>query len=146
MDTARDGSTTGGSGDGGAGGTGRPGQPGHPGQLTDEALIPHPSPPAETPSSSRHSSHSSHSSRCTCGDCPHGVREGHRHALSTFRSRRDELAEGGGLPAALAHSPGASRQWVSDELTRAARTVADRGREEGAFRMAAMWRRTLITV
>ncbi|OEV06832.1 hypothetical protein, partial [Streptomyces nanshensis] len=50
-----------------------------------------------------------------------------------------------GLPAALAHSPGASRQWVSDELTRAARTVAERAREEGAMRMAALWRHTLTT-
>ncbi|WP_314171679.1 hypothetical protein [Streptomyces winkii] len=87
-----------------------------------------------------------HSTSCTCGDCPHGAREGHRKALADFRRRRDELAAGKGLPAALAHSPGASRQWVSDELTRAARTVADRAREEGAVRLGSVWRHTVIGV
>lgn len=128
VDTARDGTTGGGS-------------------ASEEAVTLHkssrPGARSDTGSEARTASHST---GCTCGDCPHGARAGHRKALSEFRRRRDELAEGGGLPAALAHSPGASRQWVSDELTRAARTVADRGREEGAFRMAAMWRRTLITV
>ena len=85
-----------------------------------------------------------HSTSCTCGDCPHGAREGHRHAREDFRRRRDELAAGKGLPAALAHSPGASRQWVSDELTRAARTVAERAREEGAMRLESLWRHTVI--
>lgn len=86
-----------------------------------------------------------HSPSCTCPDCPHGAREGHRRAREDFRRRRDELAAGKGLPAALAHSPGASRQWVSDELTRAARTVAERAREEGEMRLASLWRHTVIT-
>lgn len=84
-----------------------------------------------------------HSTSCTCGDCPVGAREGHRRAVEDFHRRRAELATGEGLPAALAHSPGASRQWVSDELTRAARTVAERAREEGVMRMASLWRQTL---
>jgi hypothetical protein len=87
-----------------------------------------------------------HPSRCTCGSCPYGAREGHRRALADFHRRRDELAEGGGLPAALAHSPGASRQWVSDELTRAAHTVAERGREEGTAWLTSLWRRTVVGV
>ncbi|HEV7628900.1 MAG TPA: hypothetical protein VGO89_20610 [Streptomyces sp.] len=103
------------------------------------------------PSDTRSDAHSAprsgtHPNRCTCGGCPHGARAGHREALSDFHRRRDELAAGGGLPAALAHSPGASRQWVSDELTRAALTVAERGREEGVFRLASLWRHTVIGV
>jgi hypothetical protein len=120
VDTARDGTTGSGS-------------------TSGETVSMRKSTPAEAPSGK-------HSTRCTCGDCPHGAREGHRHALSDFRQRRDELAAGEGLPAALAHSPGASRQWVSDELTRAARTVAERSREEGAVRLAALWRHTVVAV
>ncbi|MFG3252263.1 hypothetical protein [Streptomyces sp. NPDC048172] len=60
--------------------------------------------------------------------------------------RRDELAAGEGIPAGLTHSPGASRQWVSDELTEAARAVADRGREEGSAWLARLWRHTLVVV
>lgn len=74
------------------------------------------------------------------------ARAQHRLALAEFRRRRDELAAGAGLPAALAHSPGASRQWVSDELTRAARTVADRSRAEGTARLSSLWRHTLVAV
>ncbi|MFF8607519.1 hypothetical protein ACF06X_16415 [Streptomyces sp. NPDC015346] len=69
-----------------------------------------------------------------CGDhacCAGGGRAGHRRAVAAFLARRDELAAGRGVPAAVAHSPGASRQWVSDELAESARTVAARGREAG---------------
>nr|WP_189600936.1 hypothetical protein [Streptomyces lateritius] len=69
-----------------------------------------------------------------CGDharCAEGGRAGHRRAVAAFLARRDELAAGQGVPAAVAHSPGASRQWVSDELAESARTVAARGREAG---------------
>ncbi|WP_374105375.1 hypothetical protein [Streptomyces sp. ISL-36] len=69
-----------------------------------------------------------------CGDharCAPGGRAGHRRAVAAFLARRDELAAGQGVPAAVAHSPGASRQWVSDELAQSARTVAARGREAG---------------
>lgn len=128
VDTARDGTTGGGSASG-------------------EAVPVQKPPPSDTRSDAHSGTGSStHSTRCTCGDCPHGARAAHRKALSDFHHRRDELAAGGGLPAALAHSPGASRQWVSDELTRAARTVAERGREEGVFRLASLWRHTVITV
>ncbi|MGP3927068.1 hypothetical protein [Streptomyces sp. 8N616] len=72
-----------------------------------------------------------HGSRCTCGDCPYGAREGHRRAVAAFVARREELAAGRGVPGALAHSSGASRQWVSDELTRSAHTAAEFGRAEG---------------
>ncbi|KIF76295.1 membrane protein [Streptomyces sp. 150FB] len=87
-----------------------------------------------------------HGGGCTCGDCPHGAREGHRQAVSAFLAKRDELAAGQGLPAAVAHSAGASRQWVSDELTQSARAVADRSREAGDAWLLAVWRHTLIAV
>ena len=77
---------------------------------------------------------------------PDDARARHRLALAEFRRRRAELAAGVGLPAALAHSAGASRQWVSDELTRAARTVAERSREEGVARLSSLWRHTLVAV
>ncbi|WP_326688490.1 hypothetical protein OIE63_15875 [Streptomyces sp. NBC_01795] len=83
---------------------------------------------------------------CPCEECPHSAREGHRRALAAFVRRRDELASGQGVPAGLAHSSVASRQWVSDELTESAREVADRGREEGEAWVARLWRRTLMAV
>ncbi|MET9496340.1 hypothetical protein [Streptomyces sp. NPDC006552] len=84
-----------------------------------------------------------HEGGCTCGGCPHGAREGHRRAVAAFLAKRDGLAAGDGLPAAVAHSAGASRQWISDELTQSARAVSDRGREEGAAWRAGLWPRTL---
>ncbi|UNS98520.1 hypothetical protein MMF93_20215 [Streptomyces tubbatahanensis] len=66
--------------------------------------------------------------------------------MEAFVRRRDELAEGEGVPVGLAHSAGASRQWVSDELTRAAREVADRRRAEGEAWVARLWRRTVLAV
>ncbi|MEV8016598.1 hypothetical protein AB0O76_09665 [Streptomyces sp. NPDC086554] len=87
-----------------------------------------------------------HGGGCACGDCPHGAREGHRRAVAEFLAKRDELAAGEGLPAAVAHSAGASRQWVSDELTQSARAVAERGRAEGEAWLGLLWRRTLGVV
>ncbi|MET9481131.1 hypothetical protein [Streptomyces sp. NPDC006638] len=87
-----------------------------------------------------------HGGGCTCGDCPHGAREGHRRAVAAFLAKRDELAAGQGLPAAVAHSAGASRQWVSDELTQSARAVADRSREAGDAWLHSVWLRTLQVV
>lgn len=87
-----------------------------------------------------------HGGGCTCGDCPHGAREGHRRAVAQFLAKRDELATGSGLPPAVAHSAGASRQWISDELTQSARAVADRGREEGEAWLAGLRPRTLYVV
>ncbi|MEV6756033.1 hypothetical protein [Streptomyces sp. NPDC051214] len=87
-----------------------------------------------------------HGGGCTCGDCPHGAREGHRRAVAAFLAKRDELAAGQGLPAAVAHSAGASRQWVSDELTQSAHAVAERGRAEGQAWLAHLWRRTAAVV
>ncbi|MFG2499896.1 hypothetical protein ACGFSB_16980 [Streptomyces sp. NPDC048441] len=84
-----------------------------------------------------------HGGGCECGDCPHGAREGHRRAVAAFLAKRDELAAGQGLPAAVAHSAGASRQWVSDELTQSARDVAERGRAEGHAWLGRLWRRTV---
>ncbi|MFF4184558.1 hypothetical protein ACFYZ9_15315 [Streptomyces sp. NPDC001691] len=80
------------------------------------------------------------------GDCVHGARDGHRRAVAEFLAKRDGLAAGEGLPAALAHSAGASRQWVSDELTQSARLVAERGREAGRTWPERVWRGTLLTV
>lgn len=51
-----------------------------------------------------------------------------------------------GLPPGVAQSASATRQWVSDELTQSARTVAERGREEGDAWLYRVWRRTLIAV
>jgi len=59
---------------------------------------------------------------------------------------REGFAAGQGLPAAVAHSASASRQWVSDELTQSAAVVAERGRAEGEVWLARLWRRTAFTV
>ncbi|MCH0556367.1 hypothetical protein [Streptomyces sp. MUM 16J] len=80
-----------------------------------------------------------HQGGCTCGDCPHGAREGHRRAVAAFLRRRDEFAAGQGLPTAVAHSASASRQWISEELTQRAETVAERGRVEGEAWLARLW-------
>ncbi|MEU1147191.1 hypothetical protein ACFYO9_04850 [Streptomyces sp. NPDC005863] len=87
-----------------------------------------------------------HGGGCTCGDCPHGAREGHRRAVAAFLAKREELAAGQGLPTAVAHSAGASRQWVSDELTQSAHDVAERGRAEGEAWLGRLWPRTLAVV
>ncbi|MET9383743.1 hypothetical protein ABZY09_22405 [Streptomyces sp. NPDC002928] len=87
-----------------------------------------------------------HAGGCTCGDCPHGAREGHRRAVAEFLVKRDEFAAGQGLPAAVAHSASASRQWVSEELTQSAEAVAERGRAEGGAWLTRLWRRTACAV
>ncbi|MFF8484030.1 hypothetical protein ACGFZG_01775 [Streptomyces antibioticus] len=87
-----------------------------------------------------------HEGGCTCGDCPHGARAGHRRAVAEFLLKRDEFAAGQGLPAAVAHSASASRQWVSEELTQSAELVADRGRAEGEAWLGRLWVRTAGTV
>ncbi|MFD3486777.1 hypothetical protein [Streptomyces sp. NPDC058665] len=87
-----------------------------------------------------------HGGGCTCGNCPNGAHEGHRRAVAAFIEKREEFAAGQGLPAALAHSPSASRQWVSDELTQSARAVADRSREAGDAWLHSVWRHTLLLV
>ena len=87
-----------------------------------------------------------HGGGCTCGDCPHGAREGHRRAVAEFLLMRDGFAAGKGLPAAVAHSASASRQWVSEELTQSAELVAERGRAEGEAWLARLWQRTVSAV
>ncbi|KRC95808.1 MULTISPECIES: hypothetical protein [unclassified Streptomyces] len=87
-----------------------------------------------------------HDGGCTCGDCPHGAREGHRRAVAAFLLKRDGFAAGQGLPAAVAHSVSASRQWVSEELTLSAEFVAERGRAEGEAWLGRLWLRTTVTV
>nr|WSW67275.1 hypothetical protein OG461_14280 [Streptomyces sp. NBC_00995] len=89
---------------------------------------------------------STHGGGCTCGDCPHGARQGHRRAVAAFLAKRDELAAGQGLPSGVAQSASATRQWVSDELTQSARTVAERGREAGDAWLYRVWQRTLVIV
>ncbi|MFI1939980.1 hypothetical protein ACH44C_22845 [Streptomyces purpureus] len=81
-----------------------------------------------------------------CDECAHGAGEGHRRAVAAFLARRDELAVGTGVPAAVAHSPVASRQWVSDELSQSARTVADRGREAATAWLRRVWHGTLLAL
>lgn len=66
-----------------------------------------------------------------CAGCAHCGQAGHRRAVAAFLARRDELAAGHGVPAAVAHSPVAARQWVSDELAQSARAVSAHGREAG---------------
>ncbi|MCX4764441.1 hypothetical protein OG562_26470 [Streptomyces sp. NBC_01275] len=87
-----------------------------------------------------------HEGGCACGDCPHGAREGHRRAVAEFLLKREEFAAGQGLPAAVAHSASASRQWVSEELTQSAELVAERGRAEGEAWLTRLWLRTAVTV
>lgn len=87
-----------------------------------------------------------HGGGCTCGDCPHGAHAGHRKAVAAFLLKRDEFAAGQGLPAAVAHSAPASRQWISEELTQAAELVAERARAEGQAWLARLWRWTTYTV
>lgn len=89
---------------------------------------------------------STHGGACTCDDCPHGAREGHRRAVAAFLEKREEFAAGQGLPAALSRSAGASRQWVSDELTLSARAVADRGREAGHSWLYLLSRRAVLAL
>ncbi|MFW6694616.1 hypothetical protein [Streptomyces sp. MAR4 CNX-425] len=60
-----------------------------------------------------------------------------------FARRRDGFAAGEGVPAGVAHSPGASRQWVSDELTRSAERGAAAA---GGTWPAALWRRSLYVI
>ncbi|WP_405979129.1 hypothetical protein [Streptomyces sp. NBC_00158] len=88
-------------------------------------------------------SRSTHTAVCACDDC---AREGHRRAVAAFLEKRDEFAAGQGVPAAVAHSLGASRQWVSDELALSARTVADRGREAGNSWLYLFSRRAVLTL
>ena len=66
--------------------------------------------------------------------------------MAAFLAKRDELAAGQGLPAGVAQSASASRQWVSDELTGSARAVAERGRESGDAWLHQVRRRTLFVV
>jgi hypothetical protein len=87
-----------------------------------------------------------HEGGCACGNCPHGARERHRRALAEFLLKREEFASGQGLPAAVAHSASASRQWVSDELTQSAALVAEHGRAEGEAWLARLWLRTACVV
>ncbi|MFI9648487.1 hypothetical protein ACIHAA_19580 [Streptomyces sp. NPDC052040] len=87
-----------------------------------------------------------HEGGCTCGDCPHGAREGHRRAVAEFLAKRDEFASGRGLPPAVAYSASASRQWVSDELTQSADLVAERSRADGDAWLSRLWRRTAVVV
>ncbi|WP_424215435.1 hypothetical protein ACN20G_08980 [Streptomyces sp. BI20] len=87
-----------------------------------------------------------HAGRCTCDTCPTGAREGHRRALAAFRAKHEEFTAGQGLPAAVTRSPGATRQWVSDELALSARAVADRGRAAGPGRLSLFSRRAVLGV
>lgn len=66
--------------------------------------------------------------------------------VAEFLLKREEFASGQGLPAAVAHSASASRQWVSDELTQSAALVAERGRAEGEAWLGRLWLRTAYVV
>ncbi|WP_435845635.1 hypothetical protein [Streptomyces exfoliatus] len=81
-----------------------------------------------------------------CAGCAHCGQAGHRRAVAAFLARRDELAAGHGVPAAVAHSPVAARQWVSDELAQSARAVSAHGREAGVAWLDRVWRGSLGAV
>lgn len=66
--------------------------------------------------------------------------------MAAFLAKRDGLAAGQGLPTGVAQSASATRQWVSDELTESARTVAERSREAGDAWLHRVWQRTLAVV
>ncbi|MFJ9406335.1 hypothetical protein [Streptomyces sp. NPDC101393] len=83
---------------------------------------------------------------CLCGRCPHGARAGHQKAVAAFIALREEFAAGRGVPAGLAHSAGAARQWVSDELALSAKGLAARGAAEGVAWLAVVRRRTVLVV
>ncbi|MFI0151773.1 hypothetical protein [Streptomyces lydicus] len=83
---------------------------------------------------------------CRCGRCPHGARTGHREAVAAFVALREDFAAGRGVPSGLAHSAGAARQWVSDELTLSAEELARRGAAERVSWLAAVRWRTLLAV
>ncbi|WP_310717734.1 hypothetical protein [Streptomyces lydicus] len=83
---------------------------------------------------------------CRCGRCPHGARVGHREAVAAFVALREDFAAGRGVPSGLAHSAGAARQWVSDELTLSAEELARRGTAERVSWLAAVRWRTLLAV
>ncbi|WP_428837771.1 hypothetical protein [Streptomyces olivaceiscleroticus] len=83
---------------------------------------------------------------CDCGDCPHGARTGHRQAVAAFLALREDFAAGRGVPAGLAHSAGAARQWISDELAQSARAVAERAAAEGRARGEAVRRRAPLVL
>ncbi|UKY52211.1 hypothetical protein [Streptomyces inhibens] len=83
---------------------------------------------------------------CRCGRCPHGARVGHRQAVAAFVALREDFAAGRGVPSGLAHSAGAARQWVSDELTLSARELAKRGADEGVAWLTAVRWRTLLVI
>lgn len=56
-------------------------------------------------------------------------------SVDAFLAQRDELAAGHGVLAAVAHSPVAARQWVSDELAQSACAVTAHGRAAGPARL-----------
>ncbi|RMI29580.1 hypothetical protein EBN88_27365 [Streptomyces triticirhizae] len=87
-----------------------------------------------------------HGADCSCGDCPASAAAALRRAEEALAELRDRLAAGEGIPQGLAHSPEASRQWISDELTEAAREVAVRATAHGRFRLAALADRALLAM
>ncbi|MDT0265234.1 IPT/TIG domain-containing protein [Streptomyces sp. DSM 44915] len=87
-----------------------------------------------------------HGTDCACGDCPASTRAALRRAETALAELRDTLAAGDGIPPALAHSPEAAGQWISDELTEAAREVEARTLACARFRLAALADRTLLVL
>ncbi|WP_399086990.1 hypothetical protein ACGH2B_09525 [Streptomyces sp. BBFR2] len=80
---------------------------------------------------------------CRCG---HGVNAAHRKAVAAFVALREEYAAGRGIPAGLARSAGAARQWVSDELALSARNLTERAAATRATWLDAVHRGTLRTL
>lgn len=71
---------------------------------------------------------------------------GHRQAVAAFVALREDFAAGRGVPAGLARSAGASRQWVSDELTLSAQELTKRRAAERFTWLTTVRRRTLLGV
>ncbi|MGW1836767.1 hypothetical protein [Streptomyces sp. NPDC002067] len=84
--------------------------------------------------------------RCHCGHCGHGVNAAHRKAVAAFVALREEYAAGRGIPAGLARSAGAARQWVSDELALSARNLTERAAATRTTWLDSVHRGTLRTL
>ncbi len=71
------------------------------------------------------------------------IRRDYDRELAQFVERCRELADGDGVPGALAHSEAAAKRWVSDELTRRAGRLAAVCRQENAAWIALVGRQAM---
>ena len=79
-------------------------------------------------------------------DCHCVVREEYRRTVADFETLRRALARREGVPAAVAHSDGGARQWISDELRGRAQDLATIRRAQGRAWLRVLGGRVLIVV